>query len=77
MAQVTRMTVCADDTGTLELVCERPQTGRPEPEVRAFFGTDEFGLLVDDLDPNERVTLFFEADSPDPTDADGVDPSGT
>jgi hypothetical protein len=75
MAQLIQMTIHADATGTLELVCERSNTDHPEPEVRAFFGKDEFGLLVDGLEPNEQVTLLFEVDSeelPDPNEIKSV-----
>lgn len=61
MAQVNRMTVQADETGTLELVCERPASGECDPSVRSFANEDMFGILVDDLAPNEQVTLFFDA----------------
>jgi len=30
------------------------------PHVRSFAGRDEFGLLVDDLTPGERVLLFVD-----------------
>lgn len=69
MTQLTQMTVRADATGTLELVCERSATDRPEPDVRAFFGKDEFGLLVDGLEPNERVRLLFEVGSGEQSDS--------
>jgi hypothetical protein len=51
-------TLRADDTGTLELVCERDDKQAPEPSVRSFAERDEFGLLVDDLTPGEQVLLF-------------------
>jgi hypothetical protein len=51
-------TLRADDTGTLELVCERDDKEAPEPSVRSFAARDEFGLLVDDLTPGEQVLLF-------------------
>lgn len=60
MARIDHITLHADETGTLELVCERGASKVPEPRVRSFAGKDEFGLLVDDLNPNEQVTLFFE-----------------
>ncbi|THE64532.1 hypothetical protein D8Y22_12890 [Salinadaptatus halalkaliphilus] len=50
----------ADDTGTVELVCERTDRDASAPRVRSFAGRDEFGLLVDDLTPGERVTLFVD-----------------
>ena len=50
----------ADETGTVELVCERTDEKAPAPHVRSFAGRDEFGLLVDDLTPCERVVLFVE-----------------
>lgn len=50
----------ADDTGTLQLVCERTATGMPQPRVRSYQGYNEFGLLVDDLMPGERVTMFVD-----------------
>lgn len=50
----------ADGTGTIELVCERTDRDAPAPGVRTFAGRDEFGLLVDDLTPDERVTLFVD-----------------
>lgn len=50
----------ADDTGTIELVCERTDEDAPAPRVRSFAGQDEFGLLVDDLTPRERVELFID-----------------
>ncbi len=55
----------ADDTGTLELVCERADGEAPAPRVRSFEGGDEFGLLVDDLNPGERVVLFVDDDVPE------------
>lgn len=69
MAQLTQMIIRADATGTLELVCERSNADHPEPKVRAFFGKNEFGLLVDGLEPNERVSLLFETDSEDLPDS--------
>jgi len=51
-------TLRADDTGTIELVCERTDDEAPAPRVRSFAGRGEFGLLVDDLTPGERVLLF-------------------
>lgn len=62
MSRIAHITMQADSTGTLELVCERTSAEKEEPTVRSFVGKDEFGLLVDDLEPNEHVTLFFEAD---------------
>ncbi|MDZ5811504.1 hypothetical protein U4E84_09120 [Halorubrum sp. AD140] len=53
-------TLRADDTGTIELVCERSDEEAPAPRVRSFAGRDEFGLLVDDLTPGERVLLFVD-----------------
>ncbi|MFC7212887.1 hypothetical protein ACFQO4_02175 [Saliphagus sp. GCM10025334] len=50
----------ADSTGTIELVCERSAEDAPSPRVRSFAGRDEFGLLVDDLTPGERVVLFVD-----------------
>ena len=55
-----RIELRADDTGTLELVCERADEDAPAPRVRSFEGRDEFGLLVDDLTPGERVLLFVD-----------------
>ena len=65
MARIDQLSLRADSTGTLELVCKRTSTADsdPEPRVRSFVGRDEFGLLVDGLDPNEPVTLFFERSS--------------
>ncbi len=65
MTRIAHIDVHADATGTLELVCERSAAKAREPSVRSFVGGDEFGLLVDGLDPNEQVTLFFEVDSED------------
>ena len=56
-------TLRADDAGTLELVCERDDKDAPEPNVRSFAERDEFGLLVDDLVPGERVALFVDDDT--------------
>ena len=50
----------ADDSGTLELVCERTEADAPQPLVRTFAGGDEFGILVNDLAPGETVTLFVD-----------------
>ncbi|SNZ17751.1 hypothetical protein SAMN06269185_3118 [Natronoarchaeum philippinense] len=50
----------ADETGTIELVCERTDAEAAQPRVRAFVGGGEFGVLVDDLAPGERVSLFVE-----------------
>lgn len=50
----------ADDTGTIELVCERTDPSASTPNVRSFAGRDEFGLLVDDLTPGEAVRLFVD-----------------
>ncbi len=55
----------ADDTGTIELVCERTDEDAPAPHVRSFAGRDEFGLLVDDLTPGERVRLFVDDADPE------------
>jgi len=55
----------ADDTGTIELVCERTDEDAPAPQVRSFAGRDEFGLLVDDLTPGERVRLFVDDADPE------------
>lgn len=55
-----RIDLRADDTGTIELVCERSDVDAPQPHVRTFVGGDEFGLLVDDLTPGEQVALFVE-----------------
>jgi len=55
----------ADETGTIELVCERTDEDAPAPHVRSFAGRDEFGLLVDDLTPGERVSLFVDDAEPD------------
>lgn len=63
MAQIAQLRVRADSTGTLEIVCERSASERRVPDVRSFVGKDEFGLLVDGLDPSEPVTLFVEHDS--------------
>ncbi|WP_049987108.1 hypothetical protein [Halobellus rufus] len=52
----------ADDTGTVELVCERSDEEASAPRVRSFSGRDEFGLLVDGLTPGERVRLFVDCD---------------
>ncbi|MCL9817485.1 hypothetical protein [Natronocalculus amylovorans] len=60
MAQIDQISLRADATGSLELVCERSASEAPEPRVRSFTGKDEFGLLIDNLNPNEQVTLFFE-----------------
>ena len=51
----------ADGAGSIELVCERSVERDPLPRVRSFVGGDEFGLLVDDLEPHELVTLYVEA----------------
>lgn len=51
-------TLRADDTGTIELVCERNGEAAPAPRVRSFAGRDECGLLVDDPAPGERILLF-------------------
>ena len=50
----------ADGTGTIELVCERTLVDEPQPELRAFVGRGEFGVLVDGLQPGEQVRLFLE-----------------
>jgi hypothetical protein len=50
----------ADASGTVELVCERTDKEAPAPRVRSFAGRDEFGLLVDDLTPGERIQLFVD-----------------
>lgn len=71
MTRIARLTLHADSTGTLELVCERANADAPEPSVRSFAGKDEFGLLVDDLEPNEQVTLFFETESGSESTASG------
>jgi len=55
-----KFTLRADDTGTIELVCERDDEAAPAPRVRSFAARDEFGLLVDDLNPGERVLLFVD-----------------
>lgn len=60
MARIDHITLHADARGSLELVCERAASKAPEPSIRSFAGKDEFGLLIDDLNPNEQVTLFFE-----------------
>ena len=60
MAQIDHITLRADAAGSLELVCERAASEAPEPRVRSFAGKDEFGLMIDNLNPNEQVTLFFE-----------------
>lgn len=65
MARIAQVIVQADSTGTLELVCERADAAKGDPAVRSFVGKGEFGILVDDLDPNERITLFFEPDRGD------------
>ncbi|WP_435093105.1 hypothetical protein [Halorubrum sp. N11] len=56
-------TLRADDTGTIELVCERTDEEAPAPRVRSFAGRDEFGLLVDDLTPGEQILLFVNDDA--------------
>ena len=53
-------TLRADDTGTIELVCEREDEEASPPRVRSFAGRDEFGLLVEDLTPGEQVLLFVD-----------------
>ncbi|MFC6873435.1 hypothetical protein [Halobellus marinus] len=53
-------TLRADDNGTIELVCERDDEEAPTPRVRSFTGQDEFGLLVDGLNPGEEVLLFVD-----------------
>lgn len=63
MAEIERLTLRADATGTLQLVCERENADAPGPEVRSFAGKNQFGLLVDELSPDERVTLFFQNSS--------------
>lgn len=55
----------ADETGTIELVCERSDEDAPSPHVRSFAGRDEFGLLVDELLPGEQVTLYVDDGVPD------------
>jgi hypothetical protein len=62
MTRITRLRLNADPTGTLELVCERSAT-EADPHVRSFVGKGQFGILVDGLEPNEQVSLFFERDS--------------
>ncbi len=54
----------ADSTGSIELVCERTEADADPPRLRPFSGGDEFGLLVDDLRPGERVTLFTDEYEP-------------
>ncbi len=66
MTRIDRLTLHADRTGTLELVCRRADADGTPPKIRSFEGRDQFGLLVDGLAPGERVTLFFErGDDPD------------
>lgn len=60
MTLIERIDLRADSIGTLELVCERTEDG-DELEIRTFVGNGEFGLLVDDLKPNEPVALFIES----------------
>ncbi|MFB6096261.1 MAG: hypothetical protein ABEJ74_02605 [Haloferacaceae archaeon] len=62
MARVSTLTLRADATGTLELVCERAESDEEPPTVRSFSGKDEFGLVVDGLAPDEPVTLYLEPD---------------
>lgn len=61
--RINRMTIQADETGTIELVCERSASSECAPSVQSFEGEDYFGILVDDLDPHERVTLFFDTET--------------
>jgi hypothetical protein len=61
MTQIDRISVHADATGTLELVCERSRSTDLDPTVRSFANKGQFGILVDDLRPHEQVTLFFDA----------------
>ena len=61
MTRVDRLTLQADETGTFELVCELGSDDR-DPTVRSFASKGQFGILVDDLTPHERVTLFFDAE---------------
>lgn len=68
MTRIERIALRAEDTGTIELVCERSKGGTDDLAVRSFHGRDEFGLLVDGLEPDERVTLFFEAGTAGPGD---------
>ncbi|MCG1006578.1 hypothetical protein [Halorubrum lacusprofundi] len=77
MTQLTQMIIRADETGTLELVCERSTADQTEPDVRAFFGKNEFGLLVDGLEPNERVALLFEGDLKELPDSTKIEPPNT
>ena len=75
MTQIDRISLRADATGTLELVCERSAADGPDPPVRSFASKGQFGILVDDLRPHEQVTLFFDADADSgrPVDADPDD----
>ena len=50
----------ADETGTIELICERTAEDEPAPRIRSFSGRNAFGLLVDDLTSNERVVLYVD-----------------
>jgi hypothetical protein len=65
MTRIARLSLRADSTGTLELVCER-SAAEEAPEVRSFAAKDEFGIIADGLEPDERVTLFFEGDTDEP-----------
>lgn len=65
MTQVNHISLHADETGTLELVCERSVSDERDPTVRSFSSKGQFGILVDDLSPHENVTLFFDADLED------------
>lgn len=62
MGRMNQLALQSDETGTLELVCERAHGDQPEPSVRSFVGEDEFGVLVDGLDPHESVTLYYSVD---------------
>lgn len=61
MTQVNHLRLQADETGTLEVVCERTVSDEREPTVRSFSSKGQFGILVDNLSPDESVTLFFDA----------------
>jgi|GEM_PF-419293 hypothetical protein len=73
MTQVNHISLHADETGTLELVCERSVSDERDPAVRSFSSKGQFGILVDDLSPNETVTLFFDADLEDGAEGDSED----
>lgn len=62
MTQIDHISLHADETGTLELVCERSPSDEFDPTVRSFVNKGQFGILVDNLRPHEQVTLFFDAE---------------